>query len=266
MVSGQGGKVGIANTAYGPVEYAEHGAGPAVLMLHGTPGGYDQGMAVARIMALRGYRIISPSRPGYLGTSLAVGRDPLSQADACAALLDTLGIRRASILSNSGGGIIATAFALAYPERTTRLILLQSITARMDIAADDLFRAALLLPLSLRIAPAVLMQTLRRCDAQLVGAALDLARSTLPAARRRAGVLNDSLHISTLPAVPFAALRTPTLLVHGTADLNVPYEQSAAAAAALPDARLLTIPGGDHSSVLFERRIAEAINDFLRGA
>ena len=266
MVNEQGGRVAIVATAHGPVEYAERGVGPPVLMLHGTPGGYDQGLAVARILDLRDYRIIAPSRPGYLGTSLAVGRDPLSQADACAGLLDALGIRRASILSNSGGGIIATAFALAYPERAARLVLLQSITARMEIAADDLFRAALLLPLALRIAPAVLAQALRRRESRLVATALALARSTLPTSLRRAGVLNDSRQISALHAVPFADIRIPTLLVHGTADLNAPYEQSVAAAAALPDARLLTVPDGDHSSVLFEPRVAAAIDDFLRRA
>src|SRR5579864_8059557 len=32
----------VVQTARGPVEYALYGAGPPVLILHGTPGGYDQ--------------------------------------------------------------------------------------------------------------------------------------------------------------------------------------------------------------------------------
>lgn len=32
----------VVQTAKGPIEYAEIGHGPVVLMIHGDPGGYDQ--------------------------------------------------------------------------------------------------------------------------------------------------------------------------------------------------------------------------------
>jgi pimeloyl-ACP methyl ester carboxylesterase len=253
----------IAETALGPIEYSAIGGGPPVLMLHGSPGGADRGLALAGVLALRGCRVISPSRPGYLGTSLAVGRTPEEQADACAALLDALGIGRAAVLSNSGGGIVALQFALRHPERVARLVLLQSVTARMEIAADDLLHAALLLPRATSIAPSVVAQAWRQGEPSLITQSLALAWSTLPVSARRAGMLNDATQIAGLPYYPLRTIRVPTLLVHGDADRNVPYAQSAAAAAAIPGARLLRIANGDHSSILFERRTAAAVRDFL---
>src|SRR5688572_15336939 len=38
----------IVATRYGPIEYTTWGEGPAVLVVHGAGGGYDQGISIAR--------------------------------------------------------------------------------------------------------------------------------------------------------------------------------------------------------------------------
>lgn len=38
----------VAATAVGPIEYADNGAGPALLSIHGAGGGYDQGSCQCR--------------------------------------------------------------------------------------------------------------------------------------------------------------------------------------------------------------------------
>ena len=91
--------------------------------MHGTPGGYDQSPEEAT------YRMIAPSRPGYLKTPIEVGRTPQEQADAYAALLDALGIdEKVFVMGASGGGPSAYAFAAAYPERTLGLIQLEAMS------------------------------------------------------------------------------------------------------------------------------------------
>jgi len=260
----QQGEIKVIATARGPIEYGEFGEGSPVLLVHGTPGGADQGLALARILALRGHRVIAPSRPGYLGTTLTVARDPEAQADALAALLDALAIERAAVIANSAGGAFAVPFALRHRERVSRLILLPSITARLDIGLDDLFHAALLLPRSTAIAPSVVGLALRRFEPSLITQSFALAWSTLPVAAKRAGTLNDAMQIARLPDYPLAQISSPTLLVHGDADRNVPFAQSVAAATAIPGARLLRIPGGNHSSTLFERRAIAEVREFLR--
>ena len=140
---------------------------------------------------------------------------------------------------------------------------MQSITARMDISVDDLFHAALLLPRSAGIALSVVGLALRRFEPSLITQSFALAWSTLPVAAKRAGILNDAMQIARLPDYPLAEIGTPTLLVHGDADQNVPFAQSVAAATAIPGARLLRIPGGNHSSTLFERRVIAEVREFL---
>ena len=76
----------VLPTAAGPIQYAERGHGPAALSVHGTPGGYDQGL-VGLEFASTALRLIARSRPGYLGTPLSTGRTPAQQAHASDALL-----------------------------------------------------------------------------------------------------------------------------------------------------------------------------------
>src|SRR5690242_7371727 len=79
----------IVETAMGPVEYCMRGQGPAVLVAHGSPGGYDQGLAFSKLVGGQ-QTFIAVSRPGYLRTPLTTGETSAVQADMYAALLDSL--------------------------------------------------------------------------------------------------------------------------------------------------------------------------------
>jgi pimeloyl-ACP methyl ester carboxylesterase len=72
-----------------------------LLVLHGTPGGSDQGVVAAELLGVDA-RVIAPSRPGYLGTPLSTGRTPGEQAAAMVALLDELEVERAVVVGLSG--------------------------------------------------------------------------------------------------------------------------------------------------------------------
>src|SRR5689334_11558438 len=58
----------IAQTACGPLEYAISGEGPPVLVVHGSGGGFDQGLEFGAPLVKRGFQVIAPSRFGYLRT------------------------------------------------------------------------------------------------------------------------------------------------------------------------------------------------------
>src|SRR4030095_16876889 len=56
----------ILETRCGRIEYASLGEGSPVLVLHGTAGGWDQGLASARGLASHGFRVIAPSPFRYI--------------------------------------------------------------------------------------------------------------------------------------------------------------------------------------------------------
>src|SRR5215471_12817558 len=58
----------VINTRCGPIEFAVAGNGPALLVIHGFAGGFDQGLELGQPLIARGFRIIAPSRFGYLRT------------------------------------------------------------------------------------------------------------------------------------------------------------------------------------------------------
>ena len=82
----------VINTAgHGPIQYADIGHGTPVLVIHGAGGGFDQGLFTAKGALgddmTDSYRIVAPSRFGYLGTPMPSDGDasPAAAADAHAA-------------------------------------------------------------------------------------------------------------------------------------------------------------------------------------
>lgn len=256
----------VAETARGPVEYAEQGQGPAVLALHGRPGGYDQGRIMARLLGDDNARWIAVSRPGYLRTPLEVGRTPAEQADAYAALLDTLGVRTAVVVGLSGGGPSALQFALRHPDRCRGLVLVSAVSRRKrpgDRTRFQKFYDDVIAP-SDRLAW-FLLRVFRAVTPPTAHEMLATAFA-LPEELRGAGRRNDLAQIDALPDDPPTGIVAPTLVVHGTADRIVPPAHAEAAVAAIPGAVLVWIAGGGHD-VLFTRpgEIRPAVASFLAG-
>ena len=108
--------------SYGDMTYVDSGEGEVILSVHGIFGGYDQAYDTCKDFC-SDYRIIAPSRFGYLGSDVSGDGTPAKQAEAYVELLDKLGIDKVYLLATSAGGSIAIRFALDYPERTRGLIL-----------------------------------------------------------------------------------------------------------------------------------------------
>ncbi len=264
-------KVGrtVTQTALGQVEYATRGQGRPVLFIHGTPGGYDQGMAAAYALASDDLYAIAPSRPGYLSTPLGEHRTFAQQADVLAALLDTVGVDKVAVVAISAGGATALELVQRHPERVSRLVLWQAITSRYvvsieeatgGVVASELFEwlfVALLNRMPFLVLPSDLDQ-----DARARESIVKLAGAVYPLDVRRDGILNDVQQLAALPETP-PSVDLPTLLVHGTDDFLVPYAQSEAAAKAMRNARLVSIEGGNHISAMVARQAVDAIRDFL---
>lgn len=111
-----------AALSYGEITYVDSGEGEVILSVHGIFGGYDQAYDTCKDFC-SDYRIIAPSRFGYLGSDVSGDGTPARQAAAYVELLDKLGIDKVYLLATSAGGSVAIRFALDYPQRTKGLIL-----------------------------------------------------------------------------------------------------------------------------------------------
>lgn len=98
--------------------------GPAVLMLHGFGASLHTWEGWAAGLGDR-FRVIRIDLPGFGLTGPDPGGDYTDARGVAllAALLDALGVERAAIVGNSLGGRLAWRFALAHPDRATRLVL-----------------------------------------------------------------------------------------------------------------------------------------------
>jgi pimeloyl-ACP methyl ester carboxylesterase len=265
----------IVETASGPVEYATVGEGPAVLIIHGTPGGYDQGVLIAKVIGNPQFTFIAVSRPGYLRTPLSTGETPGEQADAYAALLDALNIRSAVILAVSGGGPSALQFALRHPDRCRGLILVSAMTQAPEppvLTSDEQqalqgvmekvltsdFGNWVLSGLVRAVPSATIPQDpeVRLPDPEQTEIFLKLYDTLFPVSLRLAGIQNDTKQFSAMPAFPFWGISVPVLILHGTEDRNVPFATAELAAGAIPGAKLVRIQNGPHEFFLIRQRQA----------
>jgi 4,5:9,10-diseco-3-hydroxy-5,9,17-trioxoandrosta-1(10),2-diene-4-oate hydrolase len=159
-VTGSGGAPGRRSAEIGglPVAYYDSGpvqAGPAasrpggtgrgdadtVVLLHGGgPGASSWSNFGPNLPVIaRRFRAVMMDLPGYGGTAArpATGHFFTVAAETLAALLDELGIGKVHLIGNSLGGGSAMRFALSYPERAGRLVLMGPGGLTLNVLAPD---------------------------------------------------------------------------------------------------------------------------------
>ncbi|MBO1765455.1 alpha/beta hydrolase [Allobranchiibius sp. GilTou38] len=239
---------------------------PAVVVVHGTPGGYDLAQVTASGLGLDDRRVVSVSRPGYLRTPLDSGPTPEEQADLFAEVLDALGIETAVVIAVSGGGPAAVQFALRHASRCARLVLIESLV--QTFTEHEMY--ASLQPLA-RVGK-WLGERLAQVDAVIGGYLLvtprsDPGRAVAAAAvrfdRRKAGYAADMRLFEDVPDYPFEQISSPTLVIHGTADVDVPFAQAQTAADRIPGAQLVAVPGADHLGLWRHEVVGQRVRAFL---
>lgn len=271
----------IAQTALGPVAHESGGAGAPVLAIHGAGGGHDQGRLLARAFLPDGYRWIAPSRFGYPGSPMPADPSTAAQADAFAALLDTLGIDRVTLIAMSGGVPPALQFAVRHPGRTRALILLSLAPYAPLSAADQslpvplwlydaLFATDLPLWALLRLSPRALAPVFDarpELTARMTGdegAFLDaMIDAFLPVTLRSAGLTNEGAAIDPAAALDPAAITVPVLIVHAADDRITPVSTAGFTAARLPGAEVLLFDTGGHLLLGHHAEVRQRIAAFL---
>jgi len=108
----------------GRIAYADRGAGPVALFIHGFPlNSYQWRGALERLSGQ--YRCLAPDLMGLGYTEVSNVQDlsPQAQSDMLFALLDALSVASVHLIANDSGGTIAQLFAVQHPTRVRTLLL-----------------------------------------------------------------------------------------------------------------------------------------------
>ncbi len=275
------GKSTVLKSANGDIEYTTGGSGVPVLVIHGAGGGFDQGQLLVDALLGDDFQWITPSRFGYLGSSLPAGATWDDQAAAYVRVLDHLGIERVAVVAMSQGGASGLLLAALYPERVASLTCLScgvvassSVDQASANANGDLLRKVFAhdytyWPIS-KFFKRQLMGVLGASDA-VVSTLTPEARGLVerlidemnPASPRAAGVVFDNT--ATLPGARIASITAPTLIVHAKDDLLQLYHNAEYAAATIAGAQLLRFDTGGHVVVVVQREaVATAVRAHIR--
>ena len=124
------------------VHYRDEGAGPPLVLIHGTSSSLHTWEGWAKILSSH-RRVVRLDLPGFGLTGAAPDHDyrPERYARVVAALLDQLGIGRADVAGNSLGGRVALTFALDHPDRVRKLVLVDAAGLR-GLKPPAIFRFA----------------------------------------------------------------------------------------------------------------------------
>jgi pimeloyl-ACP methyl ester carboxylesterase len=256
-------------TAVRVLEFGDDGASPPVLFLHGIASVTAVAAPLIAEVA-RTRRVITLDWPGHgLSDAVAVRRGTV-RTHAVTVLDDlfaALGIAQADVVAHSLGGQFALYFSLDRPDRVRRLVLLGAPGAGMEgvhpATAMKLMATPVIGGLMLRM-PASEKAYLRNSDALLGAGALDgyppaiatvghlssqrpgfaTSLSALFQALLTPGQVRDGIAVS--PA-ELATLTQPVLLVWGDRDVFMTPDAARASIEAIPDHRLLLVPGAGHA-------------------
>lgn len=271
----------IAETAAGDIEYAERGEGEPMLVIHGAGGGYDQGLLIASDFG-KDYRVIAPSRFGYLKAPVPNDYSPRAQADAHAALLDFLEIKRAIVVAASAGVPSAIEMALRYPERVSALVLLvprtyhptQSIGADESVPSQAVLRliessADFLFWLATRVSRGNVVRFFGVPPAVEANASEEerdrvtkVMNSVLPLSRRIRGIELDGL--TSMVPWPLERIAVRTLIISAEDDLYRTLPGARFTAEHIRDAQLHVLPTGGHLMVGRTQEVRKLVTEFLR--
>ena len=277
----------LIDTSVGKIEYADVGQGDPILSIHGAGGGFDQGLITAEAFLddeiLQSHRVISPSRFGYLKTPLPVGdAGPSAQADAHAALLDTLGIdEKVIVLGTSAGALSAQEFAIKYPDRVSALILAvpavwtpeSAAEGSAEIGADNfiaktIMRSDFALWIFTKVAYSQLLTYVgvpeslqERMTPQEKVAAKKLIDAILPISQKVDGGIQEAVNMANMKRLALESIRAPTLVID--AKDVVTYPGSKYAAEHIPNAKLVTFETGGHLLIGHAEDARDEVRDFL---
>ena len=256
-----------------PLDTAELGDGPPVVLLHGLSGTKRYVVHRSQALPRAGYRLVMYDARGHGESAAPEDPDAYEYPDLCAdlaAVMDEHGIERAALAGVSMGAHTALRFALEHPDRVSALVVITPgftgeapETGPWDRMADGLERRG--------VEGFVEEWGAKDVNERFREAALEHVRQRL-SLHRDLGAVARALRVvpRSKPFPDLEALReveAPTLVVgsRDDADPTHPLALAERYAEELPDSRLLVEDEGKPPLAWQGARLSRAIAEFLEG-
>lgn len=223
---------------------------PTIVIAHGLNNTLEQYEMYSQLLAKQGYLVYSFDFYGGSRQSKSGGQDMLNMS-VKTELTDLTQVMeklrseafvdksKMSLFGSSQGGVVASLYAAAYPDRVHKLLL---------------------------IFPAfVLFNDAKATYHELGSPDFDQLPDSLTHHNATLGkiYLIDALDIDI--QAEQTKITAPTLIIHGTDDAVVPYQYAVEASQTIPNAELVTVEGGEHRiDERFAITAAPAIQKFLK--
>jgi len=236
------------------IHYLTGGQGDPLVIIHGGADGARAWLQSANELA-KYYTVYVPNLPGFGGSKAISDEFAFSEY---AAFVDNfsqnMNLKRFHLVGHSLGGGIALHYALQYPHKIQRLVLVSSICLGKEIAlwARFLSQPTLYQPL---VEAALSTVRIIRWLAKLVYAPFE---SIIPLSRFKMSIGKSIMTFkgqTTILLNQLSELLVPTLVVWGARDNIVPVAHGYAASRLIPDCQLHVFEDCTHS--VYRQKIGE---------
>ena len=233
---------------------AGEGNGRNVLLLHGMT---SSGDAYRELMVGLSdiYHLVAPDIPGFGFSESTIPYTMNHLVEWLAAFFDALELRKCLLIAHSFGGVLATHFALAYPEDVSRMVLIAPALLTMQNVPDFLIRAGVSLGLadlgttitqSRVVVPYQVKSAFYQPENQ-PDSVWERRMRDYENARASANVLKAIAYQESL--VDLSQLTHPVCLIWGADDQVVPFRNSETLLSLLPNAELHMVSECGHVPV-----------------
>jgi pimeloyl-ACP methyl ester carboxylesterase len=254
------------------IAYQVFGGGPDLVLIQGFTSNVEvqwEHPAIARFLRRLGSfcRVVVLDKRGT-GLSERLGRDEApsleQRADDVRAVMDAVGMRRATVFGSSEGGSLSVLLAATHPDRVERLILHGTWARHPWLAEPDRSEFRMV---ERHWGTGQIVALLADSMAATVAGRRFLGRferqAATPGTARRLVELMSAIDVTSV----LGSVRAPTLVIHRSDDRVYGIEHAHDLVAGIPDARLVELPGTDH--FLFSgdtAPILAAVQQFVVGA
>src|SRR5579871_1408285 len=216
------------------------GSGEPVILLHPASGsgliwGYQQ-----PVFAKAGYRVISYSRRGYIGSAPVDRARPGIASEDLHQLADFLKLGKFHLVGSAQGGSIASDYAFSHPDR---LLSLTISSNQFGVVDGDIVAAAMRIRPREQIPVEILEvgPSYRARNPEGFRQWIEL--------ERKSGLVDSfrQPYRNRITEAKLATLTVPTLVICGAADLLTPPSIARLIAAKIPGAELVVAPESGHS-------------------